>query len=113
MRWLIAAVAVLVAVVVGTQFGWKFVFAPLLGYGFIRWSLGSLRAMTQDSRAVAHREEPQPVVVDQDERTWYWCEDCGTELLEVVRGTGKAPRHCAQSMHERAEVPRLDGSAGA
>ena len=104
MRWFGLAAALALAGVVGTQFGWKFVFAPLLGYAFIRWSIGSLRAMTADSRATAHLEAPQPVVVTRSERVLYWCEDCGTEMLLVVRGTGKAPRHCATAMHERQEL---------
>ena len=32
------------------------------------------------------------------------CEECGTELVLLVRGSGKAPRHCGGSMHERAEL---------
>lgn len=108
MRWLVIGLGVVAAVAVGSQFGWKFVFAPLLGYAFIRWSIGSLRAMTTDARARAHLEEPQPVVVEREERVLYWCEDCGTSLVLLVRGTGKPPRHCAQTMHERAELPRAD-----
>lgn len=104
MRWFGLAIAVVAAMVIGSQFGWKFVFAPMLGYGFIRWSIGSLRAMTSDSRATAHLDAPQPVPVADTQRVMYWCEDCGTELLLLVRGTGKPPRHCAAAMHEREEL---------
>ena len=104
MRWVGLAVGAVLVVLVGSQAGWKWVFAPLLGWAFIRWSIGSLRAMTADSRASAHLERPQPEVVSRAERVLYWCEDCGTELVLLVRGTGKAPRHCATAMHERAEI---------
>lgn len=104
MRWLGLAFAAVVVLLVGSQAGWKWVFAPLLGYAFIRWSIGSLRAMTADARATSHLERPQPEPVSRAERVLYWCEDCGTELLLLVRGTGKAPRHCATSMHEREEL---------
>ncbi|HKJ57044.1 MAG TPA: hypothetical protein VJ978_13775 [Nitriliruptoraceae bacterium] len=107
MRWFGLAAALAVAGIVGTQFGWKWVLAPLLGYAFIRWSIGSLRAMTADGRATAHLDAPQPRPVRRSERVLYWCEDCGTELLLVVRGTGKPPRHCATAMHEREEL--VDG----
>lgn len=104
---LVVVVAVgIVAVLVGTQFGWNFVFAPLLGYAFIRWAIGSLRAMTGDDKAQRALDQPQPVPVEPEERIVYRCADCGTEVVEVTRGTGKAPRHCATPMEVRAEIPR-------
>lgn len=106
MRIVIGLVVAVAAVLVGVNFGWNFVFAPLLGYAFIRWSVGSLRAMTNDDKAVRALEQPQPVVVEPTERVLYWCEDCGTELLLLTRGTGKSPRHCASAMQAREEIPR-------
>lgn len=106
MRLLVIVLVGVVAVVIGLEFGWNFVFAPLLGYAFIRWSIGSLRAMVGDSKTQMALDQPQPVVVEPTERVVYWCEDCGTELVLVTRGTGKAPRHCATSMQVREEVPR-------
>jgi len=105
-RVVIAIVVLVLAVLVGSQFGWNFVFAPLLGYGFIRWSIGSLRAMTGDDKAQRALEQPQPVAVRPAERVVYWCEDCGTELVLVTRGTGKAPRHCSITMQVREEIAR-------
>jgi hypothetical protein len=37
-------------------------------------------------------------------RTLFWCEECGTEVLLLVRGTDRAPSHCGQRMHERTEL---------
>ena len=42
--------------------------------------------------------------VTGDERVLYWCEECGTELVLLVRGSGDPPRHCMAKMHERAEL---------
>jgi DNA-directed RNA polymerase subunit RPC12/RpoP len=39
-----------------------------------------------------------------DERVLYWCEECGTEVMLVIRGSGTPPRHCGTKMHERAEL---------
>lgn len=96
--------AVLVAVVVGLSFGWKFVLAPLLGYAIFRWATGTLRAMVHDGQARVTAEEQQPRPVTGDERVLYWCEECGTELVLLVRGSGDPPRHCMARMHERAEL---------
>lgn len=96
--------ATLVAVVVGLSFGWKFVLAPLLGYAIFRWATGTLRAMVHDGQARVSAEEQQPRPVTGDERVLYWCEECGTELVLLVRGSGDPPRHCMAKMHERAEL---------
>jgi hypothetical protein len=101
---LLAIPLAVVAVVVGLSFGWKFVFAPLLGFAIYRWATGTLRAMVHDGQARVGADEQQPQVVAADERVLYWCEECGTELVLLVRGSGKAPRHCGSSMHERAEL---------
>lgn len=94
----------LLAVVVGVAFGWRFVFAPLLGIAIFSWATATLRSMVNDGRAHVEADEQQPRPVSADERVLYWCEECGTELLLVVRGSGAQPRHCAMKMHERAEL---------
>ena len=101
---LLAIPMVLAAVLVGLSFGWKWVFAPLLGYAIYRWATGTLRAMVYDGQARVAADEQQPRPVAADERVLYWCEECGTELVLLIRGSGKAPRHCGGAMHERAEL---------
>ncbi len=99
MPWLfVAAVAVVVAVV----FDPRWVLAPLLGLSVYKAGMAMLRSMA-GNRPVAGPPEP---VLDHPERTLYWCEQCGTELLLVVRGTQAAPRHCGERMLERVEVVR-------
>jgi DNA-directed RNA polymerase subunit RPC12/RpoP len=98
---LLAAVAV--ALVVGTQFGWRWVFAPLLGIAIWVWMRATMRSfLTGGQTGVSATDEPQPL--SADERVLYWCEECGTEVVLLVRGSGIAPRHCATKMHERSEI---------
>ena len=92
-----------VAIAVWVVFGWQWVLAPLLGAVLLRWSIGSLRALVADGRpGTAAQSAPVPVATN--ERTLFWCEECGTEVLLIVRGTARAPSHCGQRMHERTEI---------
>lgn len=93
----------IIAVLIGVNLGWRWVFAPLLGFVLLQWLLASLRALVQDGRhGNASGDDPEPVTGDQ--RTLFWCEECGTEVLLLVRGTDRAPSHCGQRMHERTEL---------
>ncbi len=103
MRWLLLIVVTGIAAVVGVTVGWQWVFAPLLGAALLRWSIASLRALVHDARDLEEMEAaPDPV--SSDERTLFWCEECGTEVLLLVRGAPRAPSHCGQRMHERTEI---------
>lgn len=97
---------VLAAVLVGVNWGWRWVLAPVLGYVVLHWLLASLRALVpRQGDGDAADDEPEPLADGQ--RTLFWCEECGTEVLLLVRGTPRAPSHCGQRMHERTEL--LDG----
>jgi hypothetical protein len=98
-----AAVVVVVAAIVGMNFGWVWVFAPLLGWAVYRWLIGSLRALVHDAKHL-DADAAAATPVSGDERTLFWCEECGTEVLLLVRGTARAPSHCGQRMHERTEL---------
>lgn len=103
---LLAVAAVLgVAGVIGVNFGWRWVFAPILGYAVFRWIMGSLRALVHDAKHL-EAQEADPTPVSGDERTLFWCEECGTEVLLLVRGTSRPTSHCGQRMHERTELLR-------
>lgn len=103
MMILLLVLAVGVAIVVGINLGWQWVLAPLLAYALLRWSLASLRVLVTDAKHLAS-DEVTAAPVASDERTLFWCEECGTELLLLVRGTARAPSHCGQRMHERTEI---------
>lgn len=100
---LLLGAAAVVATLVGVSFGWRWVFAPLLGYAVFRWLIGSLRALVHDAKHL-EADEVDPTPVSGAERTLFWCEECGTEVLLLVRGTARAPSHCGQRMHERTEL---------
>ncbi len=98
--WLAVAV---IATVIGVNFGWQWVLAPLLGWAMLRWLLGSLRALVGDTSHNPSPDEPTDALAG-DARTLFWCEECGTEVLLIVRGSTRAPSHCGQRMHERTEL---------
>jgi hypothetical protein len=104
MRWLLVLAAVVVAVLVGINAGWQWVFAPILAVVLLRWSIASLRVLVTDAKHL-EAQESDPTPVGSNERTLFWCEECGTEVLLLVRGTSRAPSHCGQRMHERTEIP--------
>ncbi len=105
MKRLVVLVSLLaVAIVVGNTWDWKFVLAPLLGWAFVAWAFASLRSMAAGGTPAAVEGDNTPRPVTASERVLYWCEECGTELLLVVRGSGVIPRHCGARMHERVEV---------
>ncbi len=84
---------------------WKFVLAPLLGLTVAAWGLATMRSF-QGGAHGADMPVNTPVPVAPEDRTLYWCEECGTELLLVVKGSGTAPRHCGTKMHARTEIAR-------
>jgi hypothetical protein len=102
-RWLIVLVVLAVAALIGINAGWRWVFAPLLAYGLLRWSIASLRVLVTDAKDL-EKTEGGPAPVGGDERTMFWCEECGTEVMLLVRGSARAPSHCGQRMNERTEM---------
>lgn len=103
LRSLLLVAATVVAVLIGMEFGWRWVLAPLLAAGLLRWSIASLRVLATDAKHL-EAQEAEPTPVTDAERTLFWCEECGTEVLLLVRGTARAPSHCGQRMHERTEI---------
>jgi len=92
-----------VVVLVGTQVDWRLALAPLLGLAIWGWATATMRSfMEHGQTGTAATTEPEPV--GPDEHTMYWCEECGTEVVLLVRGSGLPPRHCGSKMHERSEV---------
>lgn len=100
---LLLLVLVPLAVAVGVLFGWKWVLAPLLGLVIIRFGTGAVRSMAVGTREPERLAEP---ATRGPERTLYWCEECDTEVMLVLRGDGSAPRHCGARMRERTEILR-------
>jgi DNA-directed RNA polymerase subunit RPC12/RpoP len=102
-RFLKLALVVVAVVLVGTFVSWRLALAPLFALAIWMWARASLRSFVQHGQTgIAAADEPEPV--SPDERTMYWCEECGTEVVLTVRGSGLPPRHCGTRMHERSEV---------
>jgi hypothetical protein len=49
---------------------------------------------------------PEPELVPELLRIIYWCEECGTEVLLLRKGSDAPPRHCGEAMVRREEVSR-------
>ena len=82
----------------------RYVIAPLAGLAIARIGIASFRSLA--GGGVTHT---RPTPIDpREERISYLCQECGAELLLLVRGTELAPRHCGEKMHERREVARLN-----
>jgi hypothetical protein len=82
------------------------VVAVLAGLAIARIGIASLRSLAAGGPQ-ASDGPPQPVD-PQEERVTYLCQVCGAEMLLLVRGTERPPRHCGEPMHERREVARLN-----
>lgn len=90
-------------VAVGELVGYRWAVAPLIFMGLWVWLRAMLRSfISHGQTGIAASDEPEPVPVD--ERVLYWCEECGTEVVLLVRGSGLPPRHCGTKMHERSEI---------
>jgi hypothetical protein len=98
------AVGVVVLVALATPLRAEYVLAPLLGLAIWRVGVGSLASFRTGA---AHIPSGDPSPVDLEvERTVYWCQGCGAELLLLIRGTETPPRHCGERMTERSEIAR-------
>ncbi|HVL33862.1 MAG TPA: hypothetical protein VM600_09820 [Actinomycetota bacterium] len=71
-----------------------------IGLGMLR-SLGGGRP---HGGVAAGGADPLPVAPPPDVRITFWCENCGTEVLLLRRGSESPPRHCGESMIRREEV---------
>lgn len=103
MRWLwlvVTAAALVLAVVIDL----RFVVALVAAYVIFRFGMALLSSLRSQAGNVTS-PPPEPVT-DAEERTVFRCEECGTEVLLLVRGEETPPRHCGEQMRGRTEVPR-------
>jgi DNA-directed RNA polymerase subunit RPC12/RpoP len=102
-RWLWLGVTV-AALVLAVVVDLRVVVALVAAYLIFRSGMALLSSLRADAGTVT-TPAPEPVA-DTEERTVYRCEECGTELLLLVRGEESPPRHCGERMRGRTEVPR-------
>jgi hypothetical protein len=66
--------------------------------------IGMLRSLVGRT---PHAHDPEDAVTQPaDVRIVFRCENCGTELLLLRRGSETAPRHCGEGMTLREEIAR-------
>lgn len=102
MRVLVSVLAVAVVLAVGLLGSWWWVLAAGLGWAVWAVLSATLRSLVNQAPAGEGSAEPQPVA--EGERSVYWCQECGTELLLLVRGSDSSPRHCGMKMQEHSGV---------
>lgn len=109
MRTLLAVLVVAATLAVLAGVPAVYVFGPLLAVFIVRMGLATFRSL---EAGADHIPDSDPVPVDpRDDRTVYWCQGCGAEMLLTVRGTPVPPRHCGERMTERREL-RGDAAGG-
>ena len=79
--------------------------AIAIGMAFVMGAVGVGMLRSLAGRR-PHEALDEPEAVPADVRLTYWCENCGTELLLLRKGSDAPPRHCGESMVKREEVAR-------
>ncbi len=69
-------------------------------------SIGIAMLRTLRTAAPSNIPLPEPELPPANVRVTYWCQECGTELLLIRKGSESPPRHCAEPMTKREEVAR-------
>jgi DNA-directed RNA polymerase subunit RPC12/RpoP len=88
------------------------VIAVLIGLVIAGVGFGTLRGLARPAPgprvddAVPVIPESAMVVHPEVVRVVFRCENCGTELLLLTKGTDAAPRHCGEHMTRREDVRR-------
>ena len=78
--------------------------AILMGAAIAAVGGSMLRGLSRPAPAAPSADEAQPML--HIARITFWCENCGTELLLLKKGTEAPPKHCGEKMISREEVPR-------
>jgi hypothetical protein len=81
----------------------RLVVALVLIFVFSSIAIGMLRSFQTRPGAKVLDE---PLFIDAGSRIVFRCQECGTEVLLLVRGSEAPPRHCGERMHEREEISR-------
>jgi hypothetical protein len=102
-RLLLAVCALLVVLRYAADVSWGLRAAGglLISTFVIRWGLASMRPLQLRTKTY------EPVDVVESGVPVYSCQECGTQLVLLRRGSDKAPRHCGEAM-AYAIVPETD-----
>jgi hypothetical protein len=105
-RSLWGAVAVLLVLRYGHGVSWagRAAVGLLIATVVVQWGLASMRPLQVGAKTY------QPVdVVEESGVPVYSCQECGTQLVLLRRGSDKPPRHCGEAMAYTVvpEMPEL------
>lgn len=94
-RLLLAACAVLLVLryAAGVSWGARAAVGLLIAAFVVRWGLASMRPLQLGEKTY------EPVdVVEPEGVPVYSCQECGTQLVLLRKGSDKPPRHCGEAM---------------
>jgi predicted homoserine dehydrogenase-like protein len=66
--------------------------------------LGMLMSLVRRTPRNVPLPEAEPPPANM--RITFWCEECGTEVLLLRKGSESPPRHCGEPMTRREEIAR-------
>jgi hypothetical protein len=94
-RLLLGVVALLLVLRYAAHVSWaaRAAVGVLLATLVVRWGLASMRPLQVGAKSY------EPVdVVEETGVPVYSCQECGTQLVLLRRGSDKPPRHCGEAM---------------
>ena len=78
--------------------------AVVIAAALVSIGLGMLLSLVR--RTPRNVPLPEAEAPPANVRITYWCEECGTEVLLLRKGSDAPPRHCGEAMIQREEVAR-------
>jgi predicted RNA-binding Zn-ribbon protein involved in translation (DUF1610 family) len=82
----------------------RVVVAILIASILITVGLGMLLSLVR--RSPRNVPLPEAELTPPNMRITFWCEECGTEVLLLRKGSEAPPRHCGEAMIRREEIAR-------
>ena len=102
----VCALLVVLRYAAGVSWGMRAAGGLLLATLVVRWGFASIRPLQLGAKTYEPVDvlEPEGVPV-------YACQECGTQVVLLRRGSDKAPRHCGEAM-TFSVVPETGDLAG-
>jgi len=82
----------------------RVVVAVVIAFVLVSIGLGMLLSLVRRTPRNVPLPDAEPPPADV--RITYYCEECGTEVLLLRKGSEAAPRHCGEAMIRREEIAR-------
>jgi hypothetical protein len=78
--------------------------AIIIAVALVSIGLGMLLSLVR--RTPRNVPLPEAEAPPANLRITFWCEECGTEVLLIRKGSEAPPRHCGEPMTRREEIAR-------